>query len=237
MNEPPPSLHRRILADITARIVSGEWPPGHRIPFEHELTAAYGCSRMTVNKALSQLARSGLIERRKRSGSFVARPRTQAAVLEIHDIRTEVEATGLPYRYERLSRSLRPAGPQDALDVAQGRPVLEVACLHHAGNAPFCLEQRLIALDAVPEAGREEFDTVAPGPWLIGHVPWSQAEHVIAASGAGRDAARRLGIEPGTPCLVVERRTWTGETPVTAVRLTYPGEGHRLTARFTPEQG
>ncbi|MGO4842794.1 GntR family transcriptional regulator, partial [Rhizobiaceae sp. 2RAB30] len=94
------SLHQRILNDIRDRILSGEWPPGFRIPFEHELTAEYGCSRMTVNKALSQLAKAGLIERRRRSGSFVTRPRSQAAVLEIHDIRIEVEALGLPYRYE-----------------------------------------------------------------------------------------------------------------------------------------
>src|SRR5690606_31124025 len=113
-----PSLPQRILADISGKIVSGEWPPGHRIPYEHELTAHYGCSRMTVNKALTQLARAGLIERRKRSGSFVARPRSQAAVLEIHDIRTEVEALGQPYRYERLARAIRAGGSPH--DVALG---------------------------------------------------------------------------------------------------------------------
>ena len=47
------------------RILSGEWPPGHRIPFEHELTARYGCSRMTVSKALGELVEAGLIERRR----------------------------------------------------------------------------------------------------------------------------------------------------------------------------
>ena len=83
-------------------ILSGDWPPGHRIPFEHELSAEYRCSRMTVNKALSQLAKTGLIERRRRSGSFVARPRSQAAILEIHDIKAEVQALGLPYRYELM---------------------------------------------------------------------------------------------------------------------------------------
>ena len=104
MDAQPASLHQRILADISERIVSGDWPPGHRIPFEHELSAEYQCSRMTVNKALSQLAKSGLIERRRRSGSFVTRPRSQAAVLEIHDIKAEVQALGRPYRYE-LSRA------------------------------------------------------------------------------------------------------------------------------------
>ena len=49
-------LHRRIRSDIAERILSGEWPPGFRIPFEHELMADYDCSRMTVSKALAPLA-------------------------------------------------------------------------------------------------------------------------------------------------------------------------------------
>src|SRR5688572_30581854 len=107
------ALYQRILSDIRGRILSGEWPPGHRIPFEHELAVEYDCSRMTVNKAVSELARTGLIERRRRSGSFVKRPQSQAAILEIHDIRAEVEALGLPYRYERVSRTVRWAAGQD----------------------------------------------------------------------------------------------------------------------------
>src|SRR5690606_3075264 len=111
------------------------------------------------NKALTQLAKAGLIERRKRSGSFVARPRSQAAVLEIHDIRTEVEALGLPYRYELSSRRQRLAGtPEDeAAGFAGATKLLDIACRHFAGDAPFCLEERLISLEAVPEAANESF--------------------------------------------------------------------------------
>lgn len=232
-------LHQRILADISARIVSGEWPPGHRIPFEHELTAQYDCSRMTVSKALGQLARAGLIERRKRSGSYVARPRSQAAVMEIHDIRTEVEALGLAYGYRLLSHQMRrSAGIEDeTAGFEAGTALLDLACLHLAGDAPFCLEERIISLDAVPEAGGESFADIAPGPWLLGHVPWSAAEHVIRAIAAEREAARLLDMPAGAPCLAVERRTWSaGGPPLTHVRLTYPGPSHAVVARFTPTQ-
>src|SRR3712207_5211640 len=78
-------LHQRIRDDIEARIMSGEWPPGYRIPFEHELMAEYGCSRMTVNKVLSTLAANGLITRRRRAGTVVAEPSSQQAVLQIQD--------------------------------------------------------------------------------------------------------------------------------------------------------
>ena len=40
----------------------GDWAPGTRIPFENDLAAFYGCARATANKALSRLARDGLIE-------------------------------------------------------------------------------------------------------------------------------------------------------------------------------
>ena len=133
------SLYQRIVNDIQGKIVSGEWAPGYRIPFEHELTIEYGCSRMTVNKAMSQLAKSGLIERRRRSGSFVRRPRSQAAILEIHDIRTEVEALGLPYRYECALRRERRGQPADAELLSPVRPksLLELKCRHFAGERPF----------------------------------------------------------------------------------------------------
>lgn len=54
LGPPGESLHGRIKADIADKIVSGAWPPGHRIPAEHELMRRYGCSRMTVSKALSK---------------------------------------------------------------------------------------------------------------------------------------------------------------------------------------
>lgn len=233
------SLHQRILSDIREKILSGTWAPGHRIPFEHELTAEYKCSRMTVNKALSQLAKAGLIERRRRSGSFVRHPQSQAAVLELHDIRIEVEALGLPYRYERLERLRRRSNVEDRalLGLSAAGSVLAVEGLHFAGERPFALEQRLINLSAVAEAGDEEFLEIAAGPWLIGRVPWSEAEHRIRAMAADETIADVLDIDPGAPCLVVERRTWSAEHPVTHVRFIYPAESHTLVARFTPSQG
>ena len=76
-----PTLYKQIRLDIERRILTGEWPPGHRIPFEHQLMTRYGCSRMTVSKALSELAQADLIERRRRAGTFVRRPKFLSAVL------------------------------------------------------------------------------------------------------------------------------------------------------------
>jgi GntR family transcriptional regulator, histidine utilization repressor len=232
------SLHQSILADIEDRILRGEWPPGYRIPFEHELTAQYGCSRMTVNKVLTQLARAGFIERRRKAGSFVLQPHSQSAVLEIQDIKAEVAALGQPYRYEITARRQRRRLPanQRLLEPSPAGPVLDLTCRHFAGPRPFCLEERLINLAAVPEAAAETFAEVAPGPWLLNRVPWTAAEHRIRASTAGPAGARALQIAEGAACLVIERRTWRADHPITFVRMTYPADAHELVARFAPIQ-
>lgn len=230
------SLHSRILSDIGSRILSGAWPPGHRIPFEHELSAQYGCSRMTVSKALTQLARSGLIERRRKAGSFVRHPHSQSAVLEIRDQAAEVAALGLAYSFEILARRKRPATRADCarLAVAPGDPVLALTCRHDAGGRPFCFEDRLINLAEVSDAASEPFEVLSPGAWLLAKVPWTSAEHRIRAEGAEGAIAITLELDHGAPCLIVERRTWLGAQPVTQVKLAYRAGEYELVATFTP---
>lgn len=236
---PSASLHQRILSEIEDKILSGEWPPGHRIPFEHELTAQYQCSRMTVNKVLTQLANAGLIERRRRAGSFVTRPHSQSAVLRIQDLESEVLGLGLAYSYEIIQRRKRRSsrGERERFDLGEAGLLLQLTCRHFAGRRPFCLEERLINLAAVPEAEDETFADMPPGSWLVRRVPWTTAEHRIRAIGADGAMAELLKTPEGTACLVIERRTWSAERPVTFVRLTYPGDAHELVARFSPSNG
>lgn len=228
-------LHLRISADLAAKIRSGEWPPGYRIPFEHELTLRYGCARATVGKAVQALATAGLVERRRRAGSFVAQPHVQAAVIEIADIQAEIERRGQAYGYELISRRIgmmRADGDEGAL--ATPGPALKLICRHQANHRPFALEERAIHLAAAPEARGIDFATISPGAWLLKHVAWSRAEHRIAAIGADPVLAERLGLAPGHACLRLTRWTWRGGEGVTVVRQTFPGEAYDLVARFTP---
>jgi GntR family transcriptional regulator, histidine utilization repressor len=196
----------------------------------------YRCSRMTVNKVLAGLASEGLIERRRRAGSFVARPRVHSAVLEIPDLRVVVEQRGEKYRYSLASLQKRIAGRDDGARIAipVRTYILEVLCRHEADGRPFALEDRLINLDAVPEAESEDFSLTPPSAWLVSHVPWTQAEHRISAVNADKATAAELGIPVGFACLVLERWTWRNGEPITAVRLTHPGNLYDLAARFTP---
>jgi GntR family histidine utilization transcriptional repressor len=232
----PQALYQRIRADLEDKIMSGRWPPGHRIPFEHELVDTYRCSRMTVNKVLAGLATAGVIERKRRVGSFVAKPLLQAAVLHIPDIQAEIAKRGESYGYELLARRRRRATKADMarLGITTACDVLSLQCRHIAKGRPFALEERLINLDAVPAAAEIDFSRVPPGTWLLECVPWSEAEHHISACLADAAALKALALKKPAACLVVERRTWRKAKVITSVRVSYPNDLYQLTARFTP---
>jgi len=229
------SLHARIRAEIENRILSGEWLPGHRVPTETELVATYGCSRMTVNKAMSALAAEGLILRNRRAGTVVAHPRIHSAVLNIPDIRAKVEERGSIYGYKALNDELR--SPCCVHLGGEGHHLGRsrfIQSVHFSDGSPVLVEDRHIFLDTVPSAEAVDFSTQPPGPWLLSHVPWTEAEHRISAIAADTPVAQELNVASGSPCLLVERRTWRGTSTVTIVRQAFRGDAFDLIARFGP---
>lgn len=231
------ALHQTIRNDIEAKIRSGAWPPGHKIPIEQEIMARYGCARMTASKALSALAEGGLIVRRKRAGSFVAHPRIHAMVVEIPDIEHEIMARGQRYAFDLVRREVRASRLDGDSDMAPGPSgrVLELRGVHIANGRPFALEDRIISLSAVPDAEAIDFAGVSPGAWLLQHVPWTEAENRISAVAADATDAEVLTVPNGSPCLAVDRRTWRGDEGITRVRQLFPGEAYDLVARFGPQ--
>ena len=232
----PATLHDRILADVRDNIVRGIWPPGYRIPFETDMATEYGVSRMTVNKALTQLTREGYLERRRKLGTFVTAPRVQSAVMEIANIGEEIRDTGRAYSLSILSREVRHSTPADMQLLHLEHPVrlLALDSVHMADTSPFCHEARLINLDAVPAAETTDFEGESAGAWLMRQVPWSAAEHKIRAISASAAEARVLAIKAGGACLEICRLTEFEGRPITFARLIYPGDKHQLVAQFSP---
>jgi GntR family histidine utilization transcriptional repressor len=227
-------VYEQILRAIAEPIVAGHWRPGRRIPSEMELTKAFKTSRMTVNRALTTLAADGLIVRWRRRGSFVAERAVELSVFEIWDIAAEIARSGRTYGYELLARRSMEADADVAsdMDVAPGTPVVALTCRHSADGEIVQLEHRLISLTAVRRAADETFEAVAPGRWLLDHVPWSEAEHTIRAEPADARTAGLMRIARGTACLVIERRTWQSRKAITLARLIHPGARHCLRGRF-----
>ncbi len=235
------SHHSRIISALRHSIVDGSMAPGHQLPKETELAAQHGVSRMTMNKVLTQLTSEGYLVRRKRSGTFVARPRGQAAVMEINDIEQEVAELGYGYAWRLnaiATRALTDA-ERSLLDMPStaGERKLVIEGVHLARGEPFCLELRAINLEAVPDAAEQDFSRVVPGQWLLRTMPFSAANHRVRAINVAERDARQLGVTVGTACMEILRKTRIEQAWVTHVRLLYPGALHQLVADFAPRLG
>lgn len=230
------TLDRQIRSDIEAKIYSGHWPPGSRLPFEVDLASVYGCSRMTVNKVMTALVAAGLIVRRRKAGTFVALPAGEQSLFVIHDLDQEAARLGTTHTHAILHRAIRPASKAETSErgVSDAGHVLSLRCRHDFGGVPFALEKRRIYLETVPAAAEEDFADIAPGTWLLQQVPWTKASHRVSARNATTAVAKALAVSPATACLILNRRTWHDGAVVTDVEITYPGDRHSFSGSFSP---
>ena len=76
-------LYAQLAGTLRARVLSGELKAGDRVPTTAELAESTGVSAITVNQAIAELVREGLLSRRPRLGTFVTghAPRTHTVVL------------------------------------------------------------------------------------------------------------------------------------------------------------
>ena len=68
----PLPAFEQIKTFVKAQITSGAWQAGDTVPSEAALQQQFGVSRMTVNRAVKELAAEGLVTRLRGSGTVVA---------------------------------------------------------------------------------------------------------------------------------------------------------------------
>ena len=229
-----PAIHNRIIRDFEIRIRSGKWHTGFRVPTEQELAAEYDCSRPTVAKALMLLEQRGMIERRKRAGSFVRRPPSQSIILQILDPESDISGRGQAHRYQLISSQRGPASGADrqVLEMKAAGTVLRLVSHHWADAQLFGRDERLINLDLLPEAAEVDFGQVPFLNWLLEHRPWRSGQILLSAAAASTDQARDMGLAPGAPLLCIERRIYSGEGMLSRGWSFYPADQRVLRAHF-----
>jgi len=222
-----------VKAVILGQIRGGALRPGDTVPGEAALAGEFGCARVTVNRALRELAEAGVVERRRKAGTRVLAATPRDAELEVPSVRAEIEATGAEYRYELLARRVGapPGEVRAALGLGAGAKALHLRCRHWAGARVHQFEERWINLAVVPSAREADFAAIGPNDWLIRAMPLSRVEHVFSAAGASEAEAELLGLAAGAAVFVVERRTWIDGRAITRARLVHPGATHRMVAR------
>lgn len=219
-------IYQRVKDRLREQIDTGSLVAGQRISSEKDLAGEYGCSRLTVHRALRELADEGLLVRNRRAGTLVAERDSSVVLVGVPRVQEEVARLGTDYRYELLST--RHAAPPDAvaglLRVSPGAGMLQVVARHWAGDRVFQHEDRWINCEIAPEALEVDFSALGPHDWLRENVPHSCVDHDIRAVAADPDLAGAMQLVPGAVLLRVRRLAHLTVQRVTFAALHYPGD-------------
>jgi GntR family histidine utilization transcriptional repressor len=216
-----------IRAEVLARIRSRAWPLGALIPGEEALAQEFGVARATVNRALSELARAGVLERKRKAGTRVVALPVRKASFDIPVIRAEVEARGEVYGLRLLRLEIgRPPVPVVARLGQDLAEMVHVETLHLASGRGFVVEDRWLNRAVLPEPF-PDFAAISANEWLVAQVSFASGDISFAAEAASGWEAEALGVAAGTAVFVTERCTWAPAHPITWVRLVH-APGYRL---------
>jgi GntR family transcriptional regulator len=209
----PIPLYYQIANVLQSRIFSGRYPPGARLGTEKAFTAEFGVSRITVQKALDELQREGVIVRARAHGTFVAEQVRPTAPVTLYGFLDDVILLGEFGETLRVERDEVEAPPAVAehLGVAAGTCVTRIRRLRAPHGAANTWVVNYLPLDIGRQFSLDDL-RAASVIQCIDRVPGlrlAQGHEVITAQAADAEAAAQLGVEPGTPILLVERELQT----------------------------
>jgi len=221
---------KQIYMVLRDRILSGAFAFGVKLPTENELAECYGVSRVTVRRALGELARERFIERRRSAGTRVIyRAGPAPIVADISGVLANLADMGRRTAVKLLAFDYVPATG---------------AVARALGAEPHQLLQRSVRVRALDRA---------PFSYLTAHVPEEIAVTFRKQELASRpllDLLERAGVKIGyarqrisaglaTPDVAKALDVRTGSPLIELVRVVYDRSGRaveHLHALYRPDR-
>jgi DNA-binding GntR family transcriptional regulator len=150
----PRPLHRQISDRLRELILTGVWPPHHRLPPEHELAETLGVARGTLKRGLKTLVQEGMLVQVQGRGTFVTSGALPRPVE--HDRLSLAEALrvqGMTVTTTVLSHEVvaAPAGIASNLTIPARSPVLRLARARQADGVPVAYFVNYVRVDLCPD--------------------------------------------------------------------------------------
>ncbi len=203
----PIPLYFQLAEFIMAKIRSGEFPPGTRIPSEHSLAATYKIGRPTARQATERLVRKGILERRRGAGTFVRESQKEVDLFSFAGTISSFQKKGISITTQILRKAALKKIRTDPENPFSGKRAYFLSRLSQSEREPVLVEN--IYLDADIFSGIERFDLTDQSLSLI------VDEHYYMRPVAGKQSFRigylsgqmamDLKVTPNTPILIVKR--------------------------------
>ncbi|MEX2542938.1 MAG: GntR family transcriptional regulator [Trueperaceae bacterium] len=223
---------RKVAEQIAWQIERGEMPPGSRIPAERKLADQYGISRMTARAAVEHLAQRGIVERKDRSGTYVAQPKVRLSLSTTAGLTDQFKGVGIiPGASLIQARTARasavPSEVGAALELGRQDRVHQVIRQRTGNGEPLVLEESYFPEQCFPGLLAHDLTTYSVYGLLQDQygqrLQRFHQELELTQLGAAR--ARALETRPDVMAFRVTRIAWNSSgIPVEFARDYYRGD-------------
>jgi DNA-binding GntR family transcriptional regulator len=215
------SLHEQVRQDLLDRILAEEYKYGDRLPAEDELCEHYGVSRITVRRAVSELAAQFIVTRRRGVGTEVSYRSSSRRVFRLSGFFENNSLFQHELKFEKESEADEQVAK--ALDCAVGTPVIHRRVVTHLDKKHFTLAEIYSRLDSKSNA---------LGPRI------QRAEQELSAALADETVLECLGVAVGTPMIAARRTYFSASSErVRFLYARYHPENYRFLVDLQPGGG
>ena len=219
---------------LLRKIEDGEWEQQKAIPSERELEILYNVSRTTIRKALDLLVRKGYLYREQGKGTFVALPHLQQNLHWLTSFTEDMKRRGFASGQRILTLSLEKPSRRIAqslnLDPDKDQ-VVKVERLRFGNDEPIGIHIAYLPVFIGAPFTIEELETYQSLYSLLKakyKVVIMEADESLEATIADEMEAQLLGIQEGSPLLLIERISRTSEgIPVEYVKMLYRADRYK----------
>src|ERR1700723_3307861 len=209
-------LHRQLFLVLHDEIARGAIAPGEALPTEQALCDQFGVSRITVRRALADLAEQGYIERRQGVGSFVRQRSRSDEVPPVGSYMDSLRQAQFQTSIDVVEHDTRvpPASIGDALGVTGEMLHILRGRRERRTHEPLMVTEAWLPRDltaTLPTSAlgvNPRYELLAP-PGVAIH----RMQHEIPAEIAGPRNARLLNVAIGSALLRVNRLAFVAGLP------------------------
>ncbi len=228
-------LYVQLRRRIEAGIEGGTFAPDTPLPPEREIAALTELSRVTVRKAIQDLAARGVVVQKQGSGSYVAPlpARVEQSLTRLTSFTEDMARRGFKSEVRWLERGLfLPSGEEvKALGLAPGAEVARLARLRLADGRPMAIERAALPADVLPEPTR-----VITSLYAVLEAAGNRPVHAIqkiSAINLGQVDADLLGTPVQSAGLRIERTSYLPDGRVAEfTRSIYRGDTYDFVAEL-----
>ncbi|MGL4488371.1 MAG: GntR family transcriptional regulator [Rhizobiaceae bacterium] len=228
-------IYLRVARRIESAIQRGLIKPGQALPSERDIAVMADISRVTVRKAVQDLVRSGLVEQRHGSGTFVTPKveRLEQSLSQLTSFTDDMARRGRAVTSLWLERGIFAPSPEEtiALGLSPSDRVSRINRLRLADDTPLAIERASISESDLPDPGLVDVSLYAA--LQANHCRPVRAIQRISALSLDETDARLLDVDAGSACLRIERISYLPSGRVVEfTRSIYRGDAYDFVAEL-----